>query len=196
MIKCNIFIVKQNVGGSGLSIGDSELFIENGKLSIKDNTGQIKKIDNELRHLSIEVNNITQTITKTGKIYDIIISDYINDLDDTLFEQGSDVNSIRFKESGMYLLVYNINLELLNNSKSNSKSYFRIKNNGTFDIVQKTISYGYHNSKSYGHDTLVSTYISSFEKDNEIKLSIEKHIGNGYLRTIPNSITIDILKLI
>lgn len=196
MLKCNTLIIKQDAGGVGLSIGDSELLVKDGKLSIKDNNGQIKKIENTLRQLSIEVDDISQTITSVNKPYDIIISDYINDLSDSLFEQGSDVNSIKFKDDGLYLLVYNINVELLNNSKSTSKSYFRIKNGNTFEPIQKTTSYGFHNSKSYGFDTLVSTYISNFSIGDEIKLTIEKSSGRGYLRTIPNSITIDILKLI
>jgi hypothetical protein len=195
MLKCNTLIIKQDVNSSGLSIGDGELLLNDGSLSIKDNTGQIKKIENILRQLSIEVDDISQTITTKNKPYDIIITDYITDLSDSLFEQGSDINSIRFKEDGLFLLVYNINIELLNNKKTNTKSYFRIKNGNNFDIIQKTTSYGFHNSKTYGHDTLISTYISTFEKNDEIKLSVEKIKGNGYLRTIPNSITIDILKL-
>lgn len=197
MLKCNTLIIQGKSNTEGIKIGNSELIVEDGNFKLKDISGNVNDISkSKLDYVSINIDNIIQTINNTNVVYDIIIDEYLNTLNDTdIISKGDKLNSIKIKNSGFYLISYNINLELLNNSKTTSKAFLRLLNNDKFEIIKKTTSYGYHHQKLNGHDSLDNTYLSYFNVNDEIKLSVQIHDGKGFLKTIPDEININILKI-
>jgi len=198
MLRCQTLIINSsNVDSPGLNIDGNELSIENGELKLKDNNGNIKIVgkNNSINRFSIELDDITQTINKKNEIYDIIIEDYVSITNNEYFEKGSDSNSIKFKEDGIYFIIYNLSIEQLGGGRSTSKSYFQFKKNNEFIILEETVSYGYHRTNKNGHQTLVSSITKEINKNTEMKLSVELIDGNANLKTIPNQTTIDIFKI-
>lgn len=125
----------------------------------------------------------------------IYIDDYLNNMENIPFEKSEFDNSIKFLEDGKYILNYKINIELINNSRTTSSGFIRKYENNNFNIINNTISYGYHRMKNNGHDSLISSSILDFKKNDIIKLSVKRVSGNGYLKTIPHETYINILKI-
>jgi hypothetical protein len=201
MFKCNTLIInnnKESLDFPWLNIGGTEITVnKNGDIKTKDEDGNEKEIK-KIKKSRIEVGNVTQLITSYTTPHDIYIdNNSMGSNCDDIIEIVD--NSMKFKESGVYFIIYNITLDNeINNRRTTSKALLKLKKTNDFEILNDSFSYGYHRTVAQGIDTLVSSSIYEIEKDNCLKLCVQidnKSGNNCKLTTMPYGTKIDIIKI-
>jgi hypothetical protein len=197
MLRCyNLIIKNGNVDIPQFTIGDLQLSVnEDGSLKTKDKNGNEKIIDNDndnyskIKHLEVGINNIVQVFSDENE-YKIYFDDNFEIQGDEDFSMGD--NTIKFLTTGHYFISFNISLDMYSGSKTTMAGYIKSSLN---DIVNKSMSYSYFNSRNQGFGSINNSFIYNAIENEEISLYIKRKESSGKFYSVPESTNFNIFRI-
>lgn len=218
MLKCNTLIIgNNNPNLSSLNISGYQLSVnEDGSITTKSNNGNEKIIDNnnknKIKHLEITVDKTEQSVINYDECLILFDNDISITSNDT-FDLINNNSTIKILEDGLYIISYNITLELYQGNKTVCKAYVKkrvesdIEFNTLYDlfisefesdlIIPNSISFEYFQQSNRGFSSINNMFLFNVKKDDQLLFYVQKHQGNksNKLRTVPLNTNFNILKI-
>ena len=194
MLNCNTLVINtENLEEPYINISGLELSInEDGSLTTKNKNGNKNHIGKN-KHIDISINNTTQTILY-NKENQIFFDNDISIVDEISFSIENK-NYIKIKETGTYLIMYGVTLDMYKGRRSTPGCYIKSIIKEKEKNIDKSLSYTYISATKIGFGSINNSFIYNAVENEELGLFVKIKEGNGCFYTIPEATSFNIFRI-